>query len=297
MHRVLDVALGPGEPQVPQGPHERGVVGVRQVAHPHLQVDDVLGEQAGDARRADVVDPDRPLARGRARGAAPAAAPAPATPVVRGPGSAPPGGVARRPCRRLSLNGTSRSLPQRVDLRRASCAGVPSLSSHTSAAARRCSSSGLGRDPRPGVGLGQPARADAGGTPGSPRRRAPRRRGGRPGPRCFSTSSGTSCTTTASAGACATSSAVRAAHQRVGDRLEVGPGLRGRRTPAPPAPPGPAPRRQRGPAGPKRRPTSARPRRARRHDLTGDAGRRRRPPRRARPVGPRPWTCPSRSRR
>ena len=47
VHRVLDVALGPGEPQVPQGLHEPGVVGVRQVAHPHLQVETSLATRPG----------------------------------------------------------------------------------------------------------------------------------------------------------------------------------------------------------------------------------------------------------
>ena len=43
---------------------------------------------------------------------------------------------------------------------------MPSLSSHTSAAARRCLVVRLRRDPRPGVGLGQPTRGHQPGHPG-----------------------------------------------------------------------------------------------------------------------------------
>ena len=78
-------------------------------------------------------------------------------PVVRGPGSAPPGGVARRPCSRLSLNGTSRSCHSAStwssELRGRAVVVQPHVGGGTALLVV-----GLGGDPRPGVGLGQPAR-------------------------------------------------------------------------------------------------------------------------------------------
>ena len=164
VHRVLDVALGPGEAQVPQGPHEGGVVGVRQVAHPHLQVDDVLGEQTGHARRADVVDPDRPLAEGALEALGQPSRLRRPRPVVPDQGRhLRPRGAA--PAEDVVVERHQPVAPQRVDLgeelRRGALVVQPHVGRGPALVVVR-----LCRDPRPRVGLGQPARGHQAGHPG-----------------------------------------------------------------------------------------------------------------------------------
>ena len=201
---------------------------------------------------------------------------------------------ARRPCRTLSLNGTSRSHHSASTWAR-SCGGVPPLSSHTSAAARRWSSSAC---------AAIRARASASASPRADTRRDTR---------VASSACDDDDQVVGGAevlldqqrhvvhddrvGGCR-SDELRGPgpHERVGDLLEVGAGPPGWRTPAHRARPGPAPRRPRTPpgrsAGPPRRGRGCRAPRP-----LGRSGRRRRPPRRARPAGPTRWTCPTRCRR